>query len=451
MKPGSKMKIWMMAFGIMATAFVRAQDSTIHRFSVQQAIDYAHKNNVQVRNALLDIKIQQQVNRDVTSAAYPQINGTGSFIYNAAIPVSLIPGEFLGQPQGTFVPLKFGVKYNATAGVSLDQLLFDGQVFVGLQARQTVMDFSEKNAEITEEMIKVNIAKIYYQLVVSRTQMDILDANIDRLEKLLHDTKEIYKNGFAEKLDVDKVSVQLANVQTDKVRALTQIANGYLGLKVLMGMPVTDSLILTDEINDEKVKEGLADTVGFQYSNRKEYQYAELGIRLNQYQVKRYQLSKYPTLSLNAYYNENAQRNEFTFLKSGGTYPWYDFSAVTLRLNVPIFHGNSTNAKIAQAKLGLQKSINQRNDLKLSIDNEIATSRNNFAASIATLDFQKKNMDLAESVYNQTKKKYEAGTGSQDEINNAQADLRTAQTNYVTALYAAIISRIDYLKATGKL
>lgn len=447
----NKLRTLAMVLSLGAVISLQAQDSAIHRFSVQQAIDYAHKNNVQVKNALLDIKIQEQSNRDVTSAAYPQINGTGSFIYNAAIPVSLIPGEFLGQPAGTFVPLKFGVKYNATAGVSLDQLLFDGQVFVGLQARKTVMDFSEKNAEITEEMIKVNIAKIYYQLVVSKTQIDILDANIDRLEKLLHDTREIYKNGFAEKLDVDKVSVQLANVQTDKVKAQTQIANGYLGLKVLMGMPITDSLVLTDEINDEKVKEGLADTVGFQYSDRKEFQYAELGIKLNQYNIRRYKLSKYPTLSLNAYYNENAQRNEFTFLKSGGTYPWYDFSAITLRLNVPIFHGNSTNAKIAQAKLDLQKSINQRDDLKLSIANEIQTARNNFAASITTLDFQKKNMDLAESVYNQTKKKYETGTGSQDEINNAQTDLRTAQTNYVTALYAAIISRIDYLKATGKL
>ncbi|HEY1870082.1 MAG TPA: TolC family protein, partial [Chitinophagaceae bacterium] len=247
----NKLRTWAIIFSLGATVSVQAQDSTIHRFSVQQAIDYAHKNNAQVKNALLDIKIQEQSNRDITSAAYPQINGTGSFIYNAAIPVSLIPGEFLGQPAGTFVPLKFGVKYNATAGVSLDQLLFDGQVFVGLQARQTVMDFSEKNAEITAEMIKVNIAKIYYQLVVSKTQIDILDANIDRLEKLLHDTREIYKNGFAEKLDVDKVSVQLANVQTDKVRAQTQIANGYLGLKVLMGMPVTDSLVLTDEINDE--------------------------------------------------------------------------------------------------------------------------------------------------------------------------------------------------------
>jgi len=448
MKPRNKLIGWAMVLSIAISGSLQAQDSTVHSFSLQQAVGYAVKNNVQVKNALLDVQIQEQTNKDITSAAYPQINGTGSFTYNAKIPVSLIPGDFFGQP-GTFVPLKFGVKYNATGGISLDQLLFDGQVFVGLQARKTSIDFQQKNVEVTEEMIKANIHKIYYQLVVSKTQIELLDANIARLEKLLHDTREIFKNGFAEKVDVDKVSVQLANVQTEKVKALNQINNGYLGLKLLMGMPIRDSLVLTDEITYEKVIEGLPDGSAFQYNDRKEYQYAELGVKLNQYNIKRYKLSKIPTVSLNGYYNRNAQRTEFDFFK--GNQPWYDFSAITLKVNILIFHGFSTRAKIDGAKLQLQKNVNQRENLKLSIDNEIETAKNNFKSAIVTLDFQKKNMELAETVYNQTRKKYEAGTGSQIEISNAQTDLKTAQTNYVTALYDAIIARVDYLKSIGKL
>ncbi len=59
-------------------------------------------------------------------------------------------------------------------------------------------------------------------------------------------------------------------------------------------------------------------------------------------------------------------------------------------------------------------------------------------------------MTLAERVYDQTKKKYEVGTGSQLEITNAQTDLKAAQTNYITALYDAIIAKTDFLKATGR-
>src|SRR5690606_10483299 len=130
------------------------------------------------KNALLDIQVQQQVNREVTGRAYPQINASGSLVYNAKLPVSLVPAEFFGGQPGTFQKLEFGVKWGATGGVSLNQILFDGQVFVGLQARETLIKFSEKQAEITEETIRANIAKIYYQLVASKTQISLIDANI---------------------------------------------------------------------------------------------------------------------------------------------------------------------------------------------------------------------------------------------------------------------------------
>lgn len=454
MKSGNKMRKWLFVLAAVPVTVMGQPAATRdtaksarHEFSIQQAVDYAKKNNVYVKNALLDVQVQQQTNREVTAAAYPQINGSGSMTYNAKKPISVIPAEFFGGQPGTFQKIAFGQKYNATAGLELNQLLFDGQVFVGLQARRTLIEFQNKNVEVTEEMIKANIYKIYYQLVVSRKQIELLDANIERLEKLLHDTKEIYKAGFAEQLDVDKVNVGLVNLQTEKTRALNLVANGYLGLKMLMGMPVNDELVLTDALNEAEIKEGALDAASFKYSDRKEYQYAELGIKLNEYNIQRYKLSKIPTLSLNAYYNKNAQRNSLDFFHG----EWFSVSAVTLRVNVPIFSGFSTNAKIQKARLVLQQSINQQEALKLSIDNEFQVAKNNFNSAISSLNFQKRNMELAEKVYQQTKKKYEMGTGSQTEINTAQTDMKAAQTNYITALYDAIIARVDFLKATGKL
>ena len=215
-------------------------------------------------------------------------------------------------------------------------------------------------------------------------------------------------------------------------------------------MPMTDSLALTEEVTYDRVKQDLLDGSAFNYADRKEYQYLELGIRLNEYNIRRYKLSKIPTFRLTGYYNKNAQQNEFTYFKNTPDKIWYPASALTLSMNIPIFHGFSTNAKIASAKLDLQKSLNLRDDLKLQIASEVETAKNNFQAAIATLDFQKQNMELAENVYIQTKKKYEAGTGDQIEIINAETDLRTAQTNYISSMYAAIIAKVDYLKAIGK-
>jgi len=118
---------------------------------------------------------------------------------------------------------------------------------------------------------------------------------------------------------------------------------------------------------------------------------------------------------------------------------------------VPIFNGFYTKSKIQQAKIDLQKTENQISALEISIDQQVETAKNNFRSAITTMDYQKRNMELAEKVYQQTKKKYEVGTGSQTEINTAQTDLKTAQTNYIVALYDAIIAKVDFLKATGKL
>jgi outer membrane protein TolC len=347
-----------------------------------------------------------------------------------------------------FIAAQFGTKFSTTAGISLTQILFDGQVFVGLQARRAAMRFDKKNVDVTEEVIKANIYKVYYQLVVSKTQVELLEANIERLQKLLRDTRIIYENGFAEKLDVEKLTVQLTNLQTEKGKVLNSISNGYYGLKVLMGMPVKEELVLTDKLSEENIKEGVLEAGNYSYEDRKEYQYAQIGKELNEYNIRRYKLSQIPTIMLNGQYAKNAQRKQWDFLGRGD---WFTISSVSLNVNIPIFNGFFTKSKIQQTKIELRKAENQIEALKLSIDNEVEIAKNNYRSAIATMDFQKKNMELAEKVYQQTKKKYEVGTGSQTEINTAQVELKTAQTSYITALYDAIIAKIDFMKATGKL
>ena len=415
-------------------------------FTAKEAVDYAIKNSVQVKNALVDIEIQRQTNKEITAAAYPQINGNLSVNDFLNIPTSLIPAEFFGGAPGTYAPVKFGTKYNASFGAEVQQILFDGQVFVGLMARKTVIESAIKIKEITAEQIKVNVMKIYYQLVVGTKQIGSIDANIARFDKLLHDTREIYKNGFAEKLDVDKVEVQLNNLQTEKLKAENQIAAGYEGLKFLMGMPQQNSLILTDTLSAEELKSNILDQ-SYNYNNRKEFQLLDIATKLGEFNVRRYRLSKIPTLSATGSFNKNAQRTSFNFFKGGGQ--WFTTSFISMRVNIPIFDGGARNARIAKAKLELEKTKNNVEQFKLSVDNDVAQSRLKMKTALLTMDSQKKNIELAEQVYKTTKLKYEQGLGSNQEIYNAQTELKVAQNNYYSSLYDAINAKIDYMKAAG--
>lgn len=461
-------KLILLFAGLAIISSASAQDSA-YSLSVKQAVDYANKNSGQVKNALLGIDLQKQTNREITAAAYPQLNGSAGATYYPNVAVQRFPNFIAaaaygvlvqeGVKNGTgspiiapndfgFVEARFGTKYNASAGVDLSQLIFDGQVFVGLQARKTSVEYATKSAEVTRQQIKANVYKIYYQVLAGRQQVSTIDANISRFEKLLYDTKEIFKSGFAEKLDVNKAEVSLTNLRTEKLKIENTLESALLGLKLLIGMPQQNALVLTDTLPEEIYSQELLDTK-FDYSERAEHEQLELNKKLNEYNIKRYKLSYLPSVSLNSSYYQIAQRNEFNFFKSGE--PWFPSSSIALKISVPIFDGFAKAARVRTAKLQHEVTKNNLENLELSIDKEIASARINIRSSVATMGFQQKNMQLAEEVYNQTKLKYEQGLGSNLEITNAQTELTTAQNNYYAALYDAIIARVDFLRATGKL
>lgn len=443
---------------------------TKHEFSVQQCVDYGLKNATQVKNALLDIKMQQQTNKEVTANALPQLSGSITGTHYFDIPVQTIPnfispatynvlvqegvkngnGQTITMPNGGdfgAIAAQFGVPWTASAGFELSQLLFDGQVFIGLKARSASMEFARKNADVTKEQIKGNIQKIYYQLVVGKQQLTSIDANIDRFEKLLHDTREIYNNGFVEKLDVDKVEVALNNLKTEKVKVENQLTMGNAGLKFLLNIPQKDELVLTDSLTEEVLKSNVLDT-SYNYNDRKDMQLLSAVEKLNKFNVKRYQLSKLPTIAAFGSFSKNAQRSEFNFFDKG---EWFNTSLVGLKLSWPIFSGFARNARIESARLTLKKTQNNIDMYKQMIDYEAGNATLKMKSALLTVDDQKKNVALAEKVYNTTKKKYEQGLGSNIEVYTAQTELKVSQNNYYAALYDAITAKIDFLIATGKL
>ncbi|MEO7174399.1 MAG: TolC family protein [Saprospiraceae bacterium] len=433
------------AFCLFLIPTLTVQAQTVHKFSAKECADYAAKNNVQVKNALLDLQIQFQSNRMVAAAALPSISAGVGFVDNIQIGLQYIPPGQFGPNEAYF---QFGTKYLGTGSIDLSQVLFDGSLFVGLKARKSSTDLRAKAVDVTEENIRANIYKIYYQLVVGAKQIELLDSNISRFAKLKGDTRKLFDAGFAENIDIDKVEVTLVNLQTEKSRAENMINSGLIGLKFLMGMPTLDSLVLSEDISEDGIKSGLGE-VAYSYNNRNDYQLLEITQRLNEFNIKRYKLASVPTLRLAANHTQTGQRLDFDFFESGKR--WLPSTNYSIRLHIPIFDGFSRVAQVNQAQLELQKTLNSVENLKLNIDTEVSQAKYSYTTSIVAIDAQKKNMQLAEKVYDQTKKKFEAGTGSNIEINAAQTELKSAQTNYISALYDAIIARVDYLKATGKL
>jgi outer membrane protein TolC len=420
------------------------------RFSVQDAISYALSHQYDVRNAKLDELNQLAVNREVSGLALPQVSGTGLFQHNPVIQKQLVDISNFdpNAPKGTTVPIAFGLAYNVLGQVDVNQTLFDPSVLVALQARKTLEDLARKGVERSEIETKAAVYKAYFNVLAADKALGILDSNRVRLNNMLAETREIYKNGLVEKLDVDRLVVQVNNLESQLTRLKQIRETGIVALKFEIGMPIKQPLALTDTLGNNALKADIQEQNAFTYHNRIEYQLLETQRQANEYNLKRYRLQGLPSLYLFGQGGASRASGKFDYFSSQS---WYGYVSYGLNLKVPIFTGFQRLRKVDQALIAVKKNDIDLEKLRGAIDLEQANSATTLRNNISTLENEEENIGLAEEVWKTTMIKYREGVGSSVEVINAETSLLMAQNNYFTALFNVIVARVDYLKAFGKL
>lgn len=440
----------MMQFLTYAIAQQPAVSQETLQFSAKDAVAFALTHQYAVRNAKLEELWTIARNKEVSGLALPQVSATGTFQDNPIIQKQLIDASNFDPnvPKGTLVPFAFGLKYNAAGTVNVNQVLFDPSVLVALQARETLEDLARKGVQKSEIDVKTEVYKAYYNVLAADKALGILNETTTRLRKTLDETKEIYKNGLVEKLDVDRLVVQYNNIQSEVVRITNLREVGIAALKFQMGMPIKQQLELTDTLSNEALKEDLQQEGQFNYNNRIEYQLMETQKKTNEYNLKRYRMEALPSLSAFGQVGASRQTNAFDFFQSQ---MWYGYVSWGLTLNVPIFSGMQRRRRVDQAMIDIKQSDLEIENIKNVIDLDQVNSTTSLRNNITTLENQEENMQLAKEVYETTMIKYREGVGSSLEVITAETQLLTAQNNYFTALFNVIVSRVEHMKAFGKL
>lgn len=442
-----------------------------YAFTATQAVEHAVKNLIEVKNLKLDRDIQIARNKEIRGQALPQVNGSVSSQYFFNIPVTLLPdfispavygvlnkegvkdagGNTIQVPSGPpgLNPVQFGVPWQASAGFSFQQLFFQPDVFVALQARSKSLTYADINIKAMEDSARSNVYRSYYSVLIAEKRRQFMVDGINRLEKLSKDQEVLYKNGFAERLDIDRTQVNLNNLRSAKSQVDNLVSIGYAALKFAIGLNQQDTLQLTDTLSMSIVKKDILDTTGFKYQDRNEIKLLETVKELQTLDLKRYKLQYLPTIAGFWNYSQNAQRREFNLFSANQ--PWFKTNVAGLSINVPVFDGLQKNYRIQQAKLNLEKTQNTIENVQRAIDLQRVASYNSFRNAITGLDIQERNLELAERVFQTTKKKYEQGLGSSFELLQTEQSYEDAQANYFQALYDATIAKISYFRALGRL
>jgi outer membrane protein len=415
-----------------------AQDVTL-----EQLVSKALTGNYSVQAARLDeLRTDAQI-AEVKANARPQINLAGDYKRYLKIPGQVVPASAFGGPEGSYSVLAFGLPYNFSTSVQASQALYNQSLMIATKVAKTSRDLSALQTQKVKEDVAYNVSATYYNLQTTAQQIAFLQKNLASTERLIQITDLLRQNKLAKGVDVDRLNLSKISSQT-QIESLQATYNQLLNtLKLLTGIPQTDSLAVRTVI-DETVPV----TPANEYTiNRTDLQLLDRQKDLNGLEQRNIKAGFVPTVAAYGVANSTvyAIGGDNSYIKNVPGY-W-----LGLQLNWSIFDGMARKAKLGQKRIDDQKLDVQLRQTRESISMDIANSRNQFLVQQRNLATNRGQVALAEKVYTQTQLQFKEGTVDITDVVQAENSLREAQNNFLNTLVSLRTAELDWKKATGSL
>lgn len=425
--------------GVFALSASAQKDSTT--FSLDEAIYYAMENSYVLHNTTQDITKAQKRVWETISVGLPQVSGTANYNWFLNLPVSLLPGEIIGQDPGTFIPVKFGQDFNSDFGLSVSQLIFDGSYIVGVGSAQLYVDISKQAHEKVEIDIRDAVTQAYYMVLISERYKVVMEENLANSKKLYEETKIYYDNGFREEQDVAQVEILLRNAENEVNKAVREISIAEIVLKYAMGYDLETEINLSGDIENYVLPlTTKQNTIAFDFNSHIDYRIATSSFDASEALLKVEKVEYLPKLSGFYNYTKSAYSNDANLFKT----KWYPSSLVGFTLTMPIFNSGQKRARVQQAKIELDKADTDRKLTEITLQKDYLTARAEMESAIERFENDRENRDLAKGILEKTQIKFNNGITS-------SAELSQLETQYINAFQALVASTMQLLQADLKL
>lgn len=431
---------------LLGTNLIIAQQSD--PLTLREAITFALENKADAEIARLEIERGDAQIAEVRAGALPQISISGNTTYNPLLQVNVLPGEIFGLP-GEDVSVAFGQKWTSNASAQLSQVLFNQAVFTGLKAAKSTREFYVINAELTEEQIIEKVATSYFQVYETRQMLDNLERNLELTEETVTIVKSLFDNGLVKKIDYDRSRVALNNLTANRQQLISALQLSENALKFMIGMQGNVQILLPEQTFSPMF---LPETGLNRMAERTEISLLNKQVELLNWQKEATKAEYYPTASLTASYGYLGQGAEVPLWngKDKGVV-WSDFSAIGVNINIPVFNGFATKARLKQNQLDIDQARLDIEDTKLAMDLAHDNATAQLQNSWITIENQQENTALAEEVLTDTQNNYELGLATLTDLLDAERALADARNNLTNAQLDYRLAEIELLKSQGKL
>jgi outer membrane protein len=423
--------------------------------SLKECIQYAIENNHSLQKSKLDQTKSEQARKEILGALLPQLNGTSSIAYNfdkntAVMPNfmnSMLPASMQDPNASKYMTIPMGMNYSANVGASLMQQVLNFSLFNAMDISRTTQEMADLGLEISTEDVIEKTATIYYNIQVLGYGLEQFDRSIALMDETVKVMDVNKANGIVRQVDLDRIDVAKTNLETQKknLQQAREVQKNLL--KLQMGYRIEDGIeVQPIDIESMESISTLGDNDLYDVKELLPFKMVKQKEQLSLLQMRSARYEGLPTLTLGANYTYNFLCDEFFRGESLHKLP---VSLVSLNLRIPIFSGLSRQAKYSQAKIEMAKTQQDEVQLEQSLTMAHSNAQMQLDNSLNTIWVQKKNMKLAEDVYNVSENNYKEGICPLTDVLNASSSLIQSQMSYAEALNNYIQAYIQMKKSDG--
>ncbi len=380
--------------------------------------------------------------RQAASGFLPTLNAQGTDTLDEKLFVLEFPSLVPGQP-----PQRFSIDFTRDYQMALSfglPLFTGGRLTAGYKQANYGLQASREGVRLSEQETVFNVKRAFYTYLLAKEFSTVAEESLALAEGFRNNVKNLYDVGVASKFELLLAEVQVTNLKPPSIRARNGIEVAALNLKTILGIPLDTPLEIKGELVSpplDPVTEAVVEEAQAQRPELRQLDYQRL---MAGEMLKMARGTGLPSLAIGGMYNLWSDRLVFRKVD------WQNYYTISLSLNVPLFNGFDTLAKVGQSKAAIREIEWNRKGLAEMISFEVKQAVLNRAQARETLLSQEKNVEQAREAVRIAELNYTEGLATNLDVVTAQVGLRQASTNYSQALYDCVISDAQLEKALGR-
>lgn len=438
-----------MCFSVSAWAQVDEEGDKKVAFSLKEAQEYALTHAFSNRDKELEFEKAKKTINETRAIGLPQISAGLDFTYNAKIAKQPIPAEAFGGQPGTYNYVAFGQKFSNIGNLNLNQLIFDGSYFVALQATKVVEEGARFDVQRSEIEVRRDVAQAYYGVLVTQETIEILEENIQSLQKNFEETRALYDNGFVEEQDVDQLELLVTGLENTLNRTERQYALAKMLLNFNMGRYIETEIELTDKTEDLMVSQEVIQESTFKLDANVNFQYVQTLERGAELSIKNEKWKYAPTINGFVRHGQSTFTDDLDQTFDFNHY-WIPNTSIGASLKWDLFTGLRRNAVTQKAKLELEQATLARMQTANQLTMQYEQAKSDYEYAYDNYNTTKRNVELSKRIRDKTRVKYQEGISSSLDLTQVENQYFEVQQSYLQALQQLLNAKENLDAAIGQ-